>query len=370
MKSHDLLVFADYYLPGYKAGGPVVSISNLLNGLSSDFGFHSLLVTRAHEADSKVLYDLDINEAVASSNGHVIYTNRSLISYLFFLVRLFSKSKSPIYLNSIYSFRYSLLPLLINKLFFRRDTYISPRGEFAQSAIANKPLLKKPYLIIWKWLFSKDVLFISSSERESRDLLLVINTANFYQIANVAKVIKFEDFSAQSRDLDELRIAFVSRISPIKNLEFALKCLLDVKRSYIFDVYGPIRDKEYWGELTKNYSNFNYKGSIKPVDIAATLRKYNLFILPTKGENFGHSIYEAIASFVPVLISDNTPWLDLQKAGVGAEFPLDTKLFSNYIEKFEFNFKTSSFKEFIKKHDQSQNLVEHYDLFVSKKSGV
>jgi len=367
MRPHNLLVFADYYLPGYRAGGPVVSISNLLNRLYADYGFHSLVVTRGHEADSKVLYDTDINKAISSPNGQIIYINRSLISHLYFLVRLLYNSKAPIYLNSIYSFRYSFMPLIINKLLFRRDVYISPRGEFAKSAISTNQLIKKPYLIIWKWLFSKNAFFISSSDRESCDLLTQVNKANFKKIANVAKVIKFDDFSTQTASCDVLRIVFVSRISPIKNLEFALDCLLDVKRNYIFDVYGPIRNENYWKSLRKNYSNFNYKGSLKPEVLETTLRKYNLFILPTKGENFGHSIFEAISSFVPVLISNNTPWLDLQKAGVGVEFPLDNKLFVNYIENFEFNFKTSSFKSFIKQHDQSQDLLKYFDLFSSNK---
>ena len=84
MRPHNLLVFADYYLPGYRAGGPVVSISNLLNRLYADYGFHSLVVTRGHEADSKVLYDTDINKAISSPNGQIIYINRSLISHLYF----------------------------------------------------------------------------------------------------------------------------------------------------------------------------------------------------------------------------------------------------------------------------------------------
>jgi glycosyltransferase involved in cell wall biosynthesis len=38
------------------------------------------------------------------------------------------------------------------------------------------------------------------------------------------------------------------------------------------------------------------------------LHKYDLFILPTLNENFGHSIVESLSVGTPVLISDNTPW--------------------------------------------------------------
>ena len=39
-----ILVFCDYYLPGYKAGGPVRSISQLVGALGKEFSFK--VVTR------------------------------------------------------------------------------------------------------------------------------------------------------------------------------------------------------------------------------------------------------------------------------------------------------------------------------------
>ena len=36
--------------------------------------------------------------------------------------------------------------------------------------------------------------------------------------------------------------------------------------------------------------------------------------LPSKGENFGHIIMESLAASTPVIISDLTPWKDLENA--------------------------------------------------------
>jgi glycosyltransferase involved in cell wall biosynthesis len=49
---------------------------------------------------------------------------------------------------------------------------------------------------------------------------------------------------------------------------------------------------------------------------------HDLFFLPTRGENFGHVIPEALSAGTPVLIADTTPWRGLVAAGVGWDLPL------------------------------------------------
>ena len=48
----------------------------------------------------------------------------------------------------------------------------------------------------------------------------------------------------------------------------------------------------------------------------------DLFFLPTRGENFGHVIAEALSVGTPVLISDQTPWRKLAAVGLGHDLPL------------------------------------------------
>ncbi|MGG2383212.1 hypothetical protein, partial [Salmonella enterica] len=44
---------------------------------------------------------------------------------------------------------------------------------------------------------------------------------------------------------------------------------------------------------------------------------YDAMILLTRGENFGHAIFESFSVGVPVIISHFTPWHDLQKNKAG-----------------------------------------------------
>ena len=115
----------------------------------------------------------------------------------------------------------------------------------------------------------------------------------------------------------------------MKNLIGAIEMLKQVEATVNFDVYGPAEDEAYWAEcraaaeaLPSNIK-FQYRGSLSPMDVPKTLAQYDLFLLPTLGENFGHVIAEALSAGLPVLISDTTPWRDLAEKSIGWDIPLN-----------------------------------------------
>jgi glycosyltransferase involved in cell wall biosynthesis len=89
---------------------------------------------------------------------------------------------------------------------------------------------------------------------------------------------------------------------------------------FVLDIYGPIIDKNYWkkcADKIKNTESISYKGAIPPWDVSTVLKNYHFFVLPTEGENFGHAIFDALASGIPVIISKCSPWVSLDNAGAG-----------------------------------------------------
>jgi len=62
---------------------------------------------------------------------------------------------------------------------------------------------------------------------------------------------------------------------------------------------------------------------VRPEDVAPTLSRYDVFVFPTLGENFGHVIFEALMASCPVLPSDQTAWRDLHEKQIGFDLPLD-----------------------------------------------
>ena len=111
-----------------------------------------------------------------------------------------------------------------------------------------------------------------------------------------------------------LTVAVVARIAPIKNLDGALRVLKQVRSTVTYNIFGPLEDQKHWrlckrliDELPDNIT-VNYHGSIPHRDIPDMLSLADMFFLPTHGENFGHTILEALLASCPPLISDRTPW--------------------------------------------------------------
>ena len=121
---------------------------------------------------------------------------------------------------------------------------------------------------------------------------------------------------------------FLSRLDRKKNLDGALTILKDVKGDLQLNIYGPVEDRSYWAqcqELIKALPanvRVQYQGSVKPEEVAGVMMEHDLFFMPTRGENFGHVIMEALMAGCPVLISDQTPWRTLEEKGVGWDLPL------------------------------------------------
>ena len=63
---------------------------------------------------------------------------------------------------------------------------------------------------------------------------------------------------------------------------------------------------------------FSYRGELAPEAVRSTFARYDMFVFPTQGENFGHVIAESLSASCPVICSDETPWSPVLRAGGGA----------------------------------------------------
>jgi glycosyltransferase involved in cell wall biosynthesis len=93
-------------------------------------------------------------------------------------------------------------------------------------------------------------------------------------------------------------------------------------------IYGILEDREYWrscqvlADSLPDHVRVRYEGALRPDQVVSTLSGYDVFFFPTKGENFGHVVLEALAAGLPVLLSDQTPWRHLEALGIGWDIPL------------------------------------------------
>jgi glycosyltransferase involved in cell wall biosynthesis len=131
---------------------------------------------------------------------------------------------------------------------------------------------------------------------------------------------------------EPLKLVFLSRIHPKKNLDYALRALAHVTVPIEYDVYGPAsgaEEEQYWAECQAIIAGLpanvrvNYKGWVSPAEVPGVMAEHDLFYFPTRGENYGHVIAEAMSVGTPALLANTTPWLGLEADGVGWDLPLD-----------------------------------------------
>jgi glycosyltransferase involved in cell wall biosynthesis len=126
-----------------------------------------------------------------------------------------------------------------------------------------------------------------------------------------------------------LRLAYLARISPGKNLITALDMLEGLEGEIAFDVHGPIEDRRYWARCEERMRRLprnvtvRYRGAVPFGAASEVLARYDALLLPTLGENFGHVIVEALAAGCPPIVSNRTPWRDLEARRVGWDLPLE-----------------------------------------------
>lgn len=331
-----VLTFIGNYLPGYKAGGILRTIVNTVDHLCDEFEFW--IVTRDRDLRENEPYaNVKLNHWNQVGNAKVYYLQPQTITIKGIYNLIISTPHDVLYLNSFFD-PLTVKVLLICRLGFVKFEHVivAPRGEFAWGSLGLKYPKKFVYIRVAK-LFGlyRGVTWQASSEFEAQDIIKIMRVKP--DMVHVArdlpnKVIPNEcsEVTLQpSSDFEGLKVVFLSRIAREKRLDYALNVLSRVKRKVIFDIYGPAEDMIYWKECQElisrvpNNVRVNYFGSANPNEVVGVLSQYDLFLLPTAGENYGHVIVESLTAGTPVLISDKTSWRNLQADGLGWDIDLD-----------------------------------------------
>ena len=340
MAKKKLLIFTEYFLPAKKGGGPVSSIRNIIDLLHEDLEIR--VVCFNHDMNSsEPLQDIKSDEWNNWENkAEVFYASKQFLSKnnIYNLIEDFSPN--TIYLNAIFVYQFVVFPIWASKKIDAK-VVIATRGMLQEGAIANKPLKKKVYFSILRLLgVLNKVRWHATDKQENIDIKNTFKGEEIDVLKNIPIKPLKELRKLQANNA--IKLIYLSLVSEKKNLTFLLQALKRTNSLEIeFDIYGPIKDVEYWNEckILINEMPMNikvsYKGEVNPEDVTETISKYNLFVLPTLGENFGHAIFESFACGVPVLISDKTPWINLEEKNIGYDLALDETLWTKTIESLD-----------------------------------
>jgi len=106
-----VLLLNAYYLPGYKGGGPIKTTVNLINATSADINY--CVVTSDRDLGDEHPYsNVNIGQWNSFENCSVFYAESGLRGFRQLQKIILSKDYDVVYLNSFFSVRFSLIPLL------------------------------------------------------------------------------------------------------------------------------------------------------------------------------------------------------------------------------------------------------------------
>lgn len=134
------------------------------------------------------------------------------------------------------------------------------------------------------------------------------------------------------------RLAFVGRLHPIKNIEMLLNAWLLLGKETLGAELFIVGNGEADYELAlKSFvemhqiSNVKFVGYLKGEAFHEMLSSLDYLVLPSKSENFGMVVAEALAHRVPVIASKGTPWKELEVYHCGWWIDRDTEALSEAI---------------------------------------
>jgi glycosyltransferase involved in cell wall biosynthesis len=374
-----ILLFADWYEPGYKAGGPIRSCVNFVRQMQADYRIY--VFTSDRDLGSSLPYpEVKADEWLTGKGDTEIYYS-SPVNCSWQNIRRQIDVIRPdfIYLNSMFSPKFTIYPLLVNRLHQRHPVILSPRGMLRESAIRFKTGKKRLFLRGLRTLgLHRAIHFHATDATEVRDIRRYFgNSSRVSMIANFPGT-PVEEQNAPVKRAGDLSLIFIGRIHPIKNLHLLLGILTGVQTTVRLTVVGNLEDEAYWEKCKKIIAELpphirvEYVGEIANNELAAIIARHHIFALPTQGENFGHAIFEALALGKPVLISDQTPWRNLQLAGAGWDLPLDRPAaFREIIEltggwgQQEYEKCCRSTRQYLKEYLSSLNLKQEYNKLFS-----
>lgn len=325
-----ILVTIGGYIPAKNYGGPVVSINNLCALLQEEWEIYILTVD--HDINSTVRF-ANINEGWNDIDYiKVMYLRENEISYNKIKMIVNDISPDLIYVNSIFLAKF-ILPFfrLCEKL--NIPLLIAPRGELCKQPYSVKRIKKLPYTFLIRNIYDKKRTYYQATSEEERQQIkriLKVNEGQIILLDNIPSIPNSK-INKYQKKINSLRCIFFSRIHPKKNLLFALQVLREITDNVTFDIYGNIEDHAYWKvceeEIRTMPANIkvNYLGSIEHDEFVSAFSQYDIMLFPTKSENYGHVIAEAMLSLCPVIISDQTPWNDINDVKAGWAISLDRK---------------------------------------------
>ncbi len=329
-----ILVICDYYLPGFKSGGGMRTIVNMVDRLSDRYDFS--VITRDHDGrlDKSPYKTVRIGEWNQVGNARVFYLAKNDIKAAMIKRLVGEAAPDAIYLNSFFATPANYLLFLRWRGQVKAPVIMAPCGELITAAMQFKTAKKRLHITLAQLTgLHKGLFWKATTDLEKLDIEKELGKKErMFVAADMPPKTIFPEYdqSVKSKKTGgDLKLVFLARFVRTKNFGFLLDVLEKVPGKVSVDVIGDLEDMTYWKECVEKIINLpsnikiNYAGAIDNRLVPKKLAEYHFLVSPSLNENFGHIFPEALSAGCPLIISDRTPWLDLKGKGIGWNLPLE-----------------------------------------------
>ena len=325
-----ITVFTRSYPPAYLRGGPARSLHALVEALATEFKF-SVVTSASDDLAAGPMQSVEPSRWSTFGHATIWYESKHRMSARTAGRLLRETEPQLLYLNSLFDYRFAILPLLIASAMFRGvPVVLAPRGELSAGALALKQQKKRAFLAVFRLLkFHENVTWHASTGQEKTEIERVFGQNVRSHVAIDLRMGLFRDGPEQRwsqrvpDDPEGGSLVFFSRIVPKKNLAAVIQAMMHVKVNARLSIAGPIEDVRYWNQCLKLINDMpdpglaRYLGTIPADEVVKFLNGFDLFVFPTLGENFGHVVLESLAAGTPVIVGSDTPWKRIETSGAG-----------------------------------------------------
>ena len=337
-----ILVLTDWFAPGYKAGGPIRSCINF--SVEMQHNYQIFILTGDRDFGDEHPYEgierdtwQDYEQTVK-----VFYCSLEKQNYGNLLSIMREVSPDFVYLNSMFSLKFTIFPLLMMRRGQLDSQFVlAPRGMLKNSALQYKKLKKSVFLKVLSFLkIPQRLTFHATDKVEREDVVRTFGQRTRVQIIPNFLPKSKNGWGSARKMAGKVDLVFIGRIHPIKNLLYLVKLMRNTKARVHLTIVGPVEDSEYWRQCQLALQGLPYNVEYEFLDevphsqLFPIISNKHLFVLPSSGENYGHAIFEALVAGKPILISDQTPLKNLEVQKVGWDIPLNRP--ERFVEAIDF----------------------------------
>lgn len=312
----NILHITPWYEPSWASGGTAVSVSNICRGLVK-LGNKVTVYTTLEAGEGKVLSSNGFKDSCGGVS--VEYFNfgfsKLKIGGAMISFQMLNRLKTEIskfdivHISSTRHLHGLYASYLCKK--YNIPYVITPHASIMQFWVdtIGRPFIKKIYINLFDRYVLKNassIHYLSDYEREESNKFAF--NSEYIILPNGIKVPDQQENI--KKENNEVRMLYVGRIHPQKNLLLIVEAMAALNNSNIYlDVVGAVDDTSYYKNVLKsiksgNVLNVNFHGSLSKNEVEGWYQKSDILIMPSVVEGVSMAIIEAASFSLPVIISD------------------------------------------------------------------